>query len=203
MECRTVRENMSALLDDALEPELAQAIRRHVDTCDECAALFGAMRSADADARSALQGVAEGAELSGQFTVRVLADIARRRPEALPLLRRPKVRRVALVAAAIVVIGVGIWAVISNRRGPGTDQVAETEAPVAPQHVILTTLDLPSVRGLVEELLGEDMGSPESAEAPDEAQPEPAPEPGPGPEGPDEPEPELNHKPSMVPTYRG
>jgi anti-sigma factor RsiW len=193
MECREARNNVSALLDGALEPGEAEAVRDHIGSCAACRAVFDTMQAADADARAALRGVADSARPSGQFTARVLAGIARRgRAPAAPLWPR-RIRRVALAAAAVVVIGLGAWTIVSNLPGRDGDDMVEVDVQeTAPREtvIVLTTLELPSVRGLVEELLGD---------GPDEAPKHPEP-----PAEPDEAdELQLNYTPTTVPTHWG
>ena len=173
MKCATARKNLSALLDGALEPGLADAVRRHLGTCGACAAAYEAMQAVDTDAGNALRTVAEGAELSGQFTARVLAGIARREQKPALLWRRPQIRRVALAVAAVLVVGLATWAIVANLHHPTTTVQAPDDGggqPEATQRAsfVLTTLDLPSVRELAEELLGEKVGDGESFEAPEE-----------------------------------
>jgi len=162
MKCTMARKSLSALLDGALERELADAVSRHVETCGACAAAYEAMQAADADAGKALHTVAEGAALSGQFTARVLADIARRERKPTPLWRRPQVRRVALAVAAVVVAALTTWAIVANLHNPTTTTVEGPKddgggpEPAQRASFVLTTLDLPSVRDLARELLGEE-----------------------------------------------
>ncbi len=187
MECRDARKNLSALLDGALEPDAAEAVRDHIGSCAACAAAFETMRAADAEARTALRGVAESAQPSGRFTARVLAGIARQGRAPSATLWRPRVRRLALVAAAVVIIGLGIWTIVSNLPGREGDDVTVTSvrpAPPRPTVLVLTTLELPSVRGLVEELLGN--GFPEPSAEPEEVD-----------------RPQLNYAPTVVPTHWG
>ncbi len=186
MECREARKNLSALLDGALDRGAAEAVRNHVGSCAACAAAFETMRAADADARAALRGMAGSARPSGQFTARVLAGIARRGRAPASTLWRPCVRRVALVAAAVVIIGLGIWTIVSNRPAGQGDDVAEVDAQPTPRQtvIVLTTLDLPAFRGLVDELLGNGF-------------------PGPPPEPEEAHRPQLNYAPTVVPTHWG
>jgi anti-sigma factor RsiW len=166
MKCRAARKNLSALLDGALEREPADAVRRHLETCGACAAAYEAMRAADADAGNALRTVAGGAALSGQFKAHVLADIARRERRPVPILWRPRVWRPALAVAAVVVLGLATWAIVANLHHPATTTVIDQEiGPGQQPHrasFVLTTLDLPSVRDLAKELLGEEVSGPES-----------------------------------------
>jgi anti-sigma factor RsiW len=173
MNCEAVKKDLSALLDGALEGETADAVCRHLETCGACAAAYEAMQAADADAGKALRAVAEGAELSGQFTARVLADIARREQKPVPLWRRPRVRRPALAVAAVVVAALATWAIVVNVHHPApTTATAPNNGAHQPEAAhrasfVLTTLDLPSVRDLARELLGgEEVRGPESGAEP-------------------------------------
>lgn len=159
---------MAALLDGALEPATAEAVRAHITACDRCRTLFEAMQAADKAAHEALCGVAEHTKPSGQFTARVLTEIARHENRRVPFMWRPEVRRLAFVAASAFVIAIGVWIAI-HFTAPKNEPIIARHTPddngLEPTHrasVVLTTLDLPSVRDLAKELLGEEFLSPES-----------------------------------------
>jgi anti-sigma factor RsiW len=159
---------MAAAIDGALDAAVGEAVRAHVEVCDECRAFFEAMQAADKEAHEALCGAAERAELSGHFTARVLTEIARRQGRRIPFMWRPGVRRLAFVAASVLVVAIGVW-VGAHLLGSksGTTIVEDTTNGGRPKathraSVVLTTLDLPSVRDLAREILGEEAFRPES-----------------------------------------
>lgn len=164
MKCTTARKSLSALLDGALDGATADAVRGHIEACSACAVAHEAMRSADADAGDALRTVAEGAAPGGAFMARVLADIARREKRPIPLWRRSRLRPITMAASAVVVVGLAAWAIVANLHHPTpTAAMArdygqeQPEAAQRPSDVVLTTLDLPSVRDMAREILGDDV----------------------------------------------
>ena len=168
MKCGSVRRNLSALLDDELEQAVAEAVREHLRTCEACAAALEAVRAADADAGEALRGVAESAHPSGAFTARVLGTIAAGESRGT-IVRRSRLRVLAFGAAAAVLLAVGLWGLLRSRppvQVVSQDDVAPTEDRAS--GVVMTSLDLPSVRELVNELLGApgDPGGREEREGP-------------------------------------
>lgn len=159
---------MAALSDGALELAAAEVVRAHIAACDECGASFGAMQAADKEAHEALCGVAGRTELSGPFTARVLTEIARRENRRVPFMWRPEVRRLAFVAASAFVIAIGVWIAV-HLTVPKNETIIVKRTPDGGEleptrraSVVLTTLDLPSVRDLARELLGEEFFGPES-----------------------------------------
>ena len=145
-----------------------EAVRAHIETCDKCRTFFEAMQAADKEAHEALRGVAERAELSGHFTARVLTEIARREGRRIPFMWRPEVRRLAFAAASVLVVALGVWVAVhffGPKNEPTTAQGTTDGGEQQTTHrasVVLTTLDLPSVRDLVKELLDQEPPGPES-----------------------------------------
>ena len=172
-----------------------EAVRAHVETCDNCRTFFEAMQAADKEAHEALRGVAERAELSGHFTARVLTEIARREGRRIPFMWRPEVRRLAFVGASVLVVAIGVWVAVhflGPKNEPTTAQGTTDGGEQPTTHrarVVLTTLDLPSVRDLVQELLDQEPPGPESDRQPA----------GPDDDGPEQ----INYKPGMNHTWLG
>jgi len=175
MKCRTAKKNFSALLDDEVAPAVADAVREHVRTCEACAAVWEAMRAANADAREGIRAVAESSKLSEGFGARVMKDLAPVRTGGMSRADRCKVWRLATAAAGVFLVLVGIvWFLLRTEQAekPGsasTTPPAETRPPAIAERVPETqyrasytvpiSLDLPSVRGLAEELYEELGGS--------------------------------------------
>ncbi|HET6497102.1 MAG TPA: zf-HC2 domain-containing protein [Thermoleophilia bacterium] len=192
MKCAHVRKLMSPLIDGALEPAEADGVREHVRSCASCAAKLDAMQAADAGVRDALYRAVDGAEVSGYFTSRVLATIAEGEGKRIPLLWRPRVRRFVLAAASTVVVAIGVWVAVHFSGTKHGTQVVDRGPKEVTTHragIVFTTLDLPSVRDLARELLGEDLFRPESRK---------------GPAGPvDDRQEQLNFRPGTKPTCWG
>lgn len=186
---------MAAVIDGAVDAAVAETVRAHVEACADCRALLGAMQAADKEAHEVLCGTAGRAELSGHFTARVLTEIARREGKRIPFMWRPEVRRLAFAAASVLVVALGVWVAVhffGPKNEPTTAQGTTDGGEQPTTHragVVLTTLDLPSVRDLARELLGEEFFGPESDRQP--AAPE------------DDGTEQINYGPSMNHTWLG
>ncbi len=160
MKCGTVRRKLSALLDEELAAEEAEAVRAHVQSCEACAALLAGMRAADGEAGEALRRATEGVEAPRGFKARVMGAIGPAERARAPGVWRRRAWKLAVASAGVLVVAVGLWGVLATRDeggGPGPDAANGGGGPrVTPRggRVVLTTLDLPSVRELAEELLG-------------------------------------------------
>jgi len=176
MKCRTAKKNFSALLDDELAPAVADAVREHLRICDACAAAWEAMRAADADAREGIRAVAEGSELSEAFPTRVMRGVAAAGHRRVTTGDRDKVWRLATSAAGVFLVLVGIVWFLLRTEQAGKPESVSTAPPAETRPSAVTTeqapkkqyrasytvpisLDLPSVRGLAEELYEELGGS--------------------------------------------
>lgn len=130
MNCEHLRPELGAYVLGGLDPEQAAAVKRHLETCPECAAEHAAL--APLPDLLSLAGGAEEATaepLSPAFEERLLDAYARDRsasPRRRLALRRPRLRWLAIGAAAVVTAAaaaVGI-VVIGDDESPRRYEVA-------------------------------------------------------------------------------
>jgi anti-sigma factor RsiW len=128
--CENLRPALGAYVLGGLDPDEAAAVRRHLETCEECAAEYDAL--APLPGLLSLAGGAEAAAaepLSPAFEERLLDAYARDRshsPRRRFAWRRPRLRWLAIVAAATAAAAAAIV---------GISLSGEEEAP-APQYEV-------------------------------------------------------------------
>ncbi len=107
MECREVRELLSAFADDELDPVRSREVERHLDACTRCTGELANQRRLSA----ALQGGLEYHRAPDVLRARLLRDVrASVRIAGSPRPARAWWRSVPAAAALVVLLG-GAWAV--------------------------------------------------------------------------------------------
>jgi hypothetical protein len=147
MQCEQARERLSEYLDGELTEELAAVLRSHLDTCADCQALLAGLRAttgllARLPVRLAPKDLAQQIQREiERRTVLEAAPAGQPQPHARGLsLRRGRLwrRAVAVAAAVLLAIGLGLFAWMANLIGPGLAPTAATyygtgkENPAAP-----------------------------------------------------------------------
>lgn len=125
MDCTQVREELSALLDGELSPELRREVEAHLSECSDC------LREADALKRvdSAYRAMA-GVSAPDGFEEKVRAGL-QKKVVAFPERRVRPIRLWPLVACAAMAIA--FVAVVASRMlpGPARMELAKSSPPVA------------------------------------------------------------------------
>jgi len=123
MQCKQVRDHLSAYLDRELTAELASAIRHHLASCPECRAMLEELRST-ADLLGRLPAHSAPADLAGdvrrEIERRMLAPQAADETDTgertLAVHRgRPWPRALALAACLALAVGIGLVAFFGTR----------------------------------------------------------------------------------------
>jgi anti-sigma factor RsiW len=129
MTCHDAREQLSALLDDALTAPERSAVDSHLATCAECRRELERLRGT-----VALLGRLGPAHAPAGFVDRVMAEAGRpsRLRRLLDALFRPLRAKLPLEAAAVVLVGIS--ALYVYQRTPEVHQLARpaTPAPAPP-----------------------------------------------------------------------
>jgi hypothetical protein len=110
MECRNLREKLTAFVDEQLAPDEKKAVQEHLDTCPDCASHLEELRKTVAYARGL-----EGVEPPSWFTRKVMSKVreeAGRNKGILLKLFYPLHIKIPLEAAAMLVIVVTAFYVL-------------------------------------------------------------------------------------------
>ncbi len=104
MTCETVRQDLSGLLDDALEAPAARAVRQHVDSCDGCRAELESLEHLS-------KLLAARLEPDPGFIVRFRMRRDQAMEESMAWLpwRRLALRLAPLATAAVIGVTAGFW----------------------------------------------------------------------------------------------
>jgi anti-sigma factor RsiW len=118
-----VEEHLSAFLDDEVAPPERRSIEEHVADCPDCAALLDSLRAVEAlTAELAAEPVTD-AEWESAW-VAVQARIAPRLAQRLVRLLVP------LAAAAVLLLGIGLWMYFAGPGQPTQASVVEPDCLV-------------------------------------------------------------------------
>ena len=127
--CEEYLELISAAIDGQISPQARQTLNQHLAQCPGCRALYAAM----AEDRAALNAVGESEPPEG-FARAVMERVkAEPRTGAIPLFRRPQVKKLlATAACALLCVGVVRFAAGSIRMGSAAPTSGNSTGGAAP-----------------------------------------------------------------------
>ena len=141
MNCRKLRPELQAYLDDQVDPQEKAAIDDHLENCPECRKRLEALNET-ADLLSSLPRLAAPAGITTMVMTRVRAEARTQRrgrwravwgaPRELPWLRSSEWGRYVAAGAAIVIVGVSAY-VVSR---PDGGELAASAIRVAAEKVM-------------------------------------------------------------------